>query len=478
MRFKDMKLHFLLIIFLFISFSTYVYSSRAALNNQARNTTSDQDFSFEEDPEGPAVKRLQPPYLQLPIFLHSRIPLVDKEQFSPKVGLGFEQVPEELKKLFFPRAPLTERASSRRRGRAQGVHVVCQLTKMIVKVNKHILGVGGVQYELKLGTCDISKTTKNHHVFIYDMDQCASERKLINNRVTYSNILHYSPVMDQGPIRRSVPFSIPVECHFNRYHYSYKIGYIPQVRHQHHFKPLRAVDSVVLTPRDEQWRRLSPTQEYTIGHPMYFQADGPHLAEDERLFVDSCYVTVSRSHLSMPRFTVIENNGCMTESKSTRWSRFIQSGQRNVVRFSLDAFLFHGMLGKHLYMHCEISIGSLIPTATAKSCTYNQNTKQWEELHSSNNVCFCCDSTCQSYDLSVSSKVFTSDPWIMESDLGFVEEEETTLFTPDEVGTGYVQVLTSAETDSQHFVPVSTVVEKKDKFVEPRRIFEEVFGLD
>lgn len=178
MRFKDMKLHFLLIIFLFISFSTYVYSSRAALNNQARNTTSDQDFSFEEDPEGPAVKRLQPPYLQLPIFLHSRIPLVDKEQFSPKVGLGFEQVPEELKKLFFPRAPLTERASSRRRGRAQGVHVVCQLTKMIVKVNKHILGVGGVQYELKLGTCDISKTTKNHHVFIYDMDQCASERKV------------------------------------------------------------------------------------------------------------------------------------------------------------------------------------------------------------------------------------------------------------------------------------------------------------
>lgn len=66
----------------------------------------------------------------------------------------------------------------------------------------------------------------------------------------------------------------------------------------------------------------------------------------------------------------------------------------------------------------------------------------------------------------------------MESDLGFVEEEETTLFNPDEVGTGYVQVLTSAETDSQHFVPVSTVVEKKDKFVEPRRIFEEVFGLD
>ncbi len=37
---------------------------------------------------------------------------------------------------------------------------------------------------------------------------------------------------------------------FSRYHYSYKIGYIPQVRYQNYFKPLRTVDSVALTPRD------------------------------------------------------------------------------------------------------------------------------------------------------------------------------------------------------------------------------------
>ncbi len=37
---------------------------------------------------------------------------------------------------------------------------------------------------------------------------------------------------------------------FSRYHYSYKIGYIPEVRYQNYFKPLRTVDSVVLTPRD------------------------------------------------------------------------------------------------------------------------------------------------------------------------------------------------------------------------------------
>ncbi|KAK7158128.1 hypothetical protein R3I93_009355 [Phoxinus phoxinus] len=395
-------------------------------------------------------------------------------------GSGREQLPEETKEVLVPRARV--RSSSRRRGRSRQVKVVCQMKKMIVKVNKQIVGLDGLGSELKLGTCDISKTTKHYHVFIYDMDQCASKRQLINKRVTYSNILRFSPGVDLWPIRRAMPFSLPVECHFNRYHYSYKIGYIPQVRLQNHFKPLRTVDSIVLTPRDELWRRLSPTEEYTLGHPMYFQADGPPLNEDKRLFVDSCYVTISSSRLSRPRFTVIENHGCMIDSMSSRWSRFIHSGQRNVVRFSLDAFLFHGMLGKHLYMHCEISVRSLDPTASAKSCTYNQSTKRWEELYSSNAVCLCCDSTCLSSDLSASSKVITSEPWIMESDLNIVEEEETTSFLPEEVGTGFVHVITTpaAEIGPRNFVPDSAVVEEveeDDKFEETRRTFEEVFGL-
>ncbi|XP_050987749.1 zona pellucida sperm-binding protein 3d.2 isoform X2 [Labeo rohita] len=436
-------------------------------------------MKFGEDFDGSAVKSLGSPYLQLPVFQHSRIPLLDKKQFSPMLGSGREQLPEETKRVLIPRTTVTLPAGSRRRGRSHGVNVVCQMKKMIVKVHKHILGTDGVQSELKLGTCDISKTTKHYHVFVYDMDQCGSQRKLINNRVTYSNLLHYSPVTDLGPIRRAMPFTLPVECHFNRYHYSYKIGYIPQVLYQSHFKPLRTVDSVVLTPRDELWRRLLPTEEYTIGHPMYFQADGPPLAENERLFVDSCYVTISSSHLSMPRFTVIENHGCMIDSKSSRWSKFIQSGRRNVVRFSLDAFLFQGMLGEHLYMHCEISVGSLNPTASAKSCTYNQSTKRWEELFGSNAVCLCCDSTCVSSDLTVSSKVITSEPWIMESDLEIVEEEQTTPFVTEEVGTGFVEVITTptAEIGPRHFVPDPAVVEEVNKFVEPRRIFEEVFGL-
>ncbi len=80
---------------------------------------------------------------------------------------------------------------------------------------------------------------------------------------------------------------------------------------------------------------------------------------------------------------------------------------------------------QHLYMHCEISIGSFKATPSAKSCTYNQSIKRyvefwlywecyfqnwtsinldhffrWEELYGSNDACLCCDTTCLSSDLS------------------------------------------------------------------------------
>ncbi|MEQ2177191.1 hypothetical protein GOODEAATRI_001211 [Goodea atripinnis] len=40
---------------------------------------------------------------------------------------------------------------------------------------------------------------------------------MINNRMVYFNMLHYDPPKPTGPIRRTVPFSVPVACYFNRF---------------------------------------------------------------------------------------------------------------------------------------------------------------------------------------------------------------------------------------------------------------------
>lgn len=169
MQFIDMKLYFRVIFTLLVFSSTYVYALRSKHASSALD-----DF------DGSTVKRLGSPYLQLPVFQHSRIPLLDKKQFSPMHGSGREQLPEETKKVLVPCTAVTLPEASRRRGRSHGVNVSCQMKKIIVKVHKHILGIDGLHSELKLGTCDISKTTKHYHVFIYDMDKCGSKRKVLS----------------------------------------------------------------------------------------------------------------------------------------------------------------------------------------------------------------------------------------------------------------------------------------------------------
>ncbi len=89
MQFRDMKLYFPVIFTLLVFSSTYVYALL--------------DVTFGEDFDGSAVKSLGSPYLQLPVFQHSRIPLLDKKQFSPMHGSGREQLPEETKQVLIPR---------------------------------------------------------------------------------------------------------------------------------------------------------------------------------------------------------------------------------------------------------------------------------------------------------------------------------------------------------------------------------------
>ncbi|XP_029499043.1 zona pellucida sperm-binding protein 3d.2 isoform X2 [Oncorhynchus nerka] len=280
-----------------------------------------------------------PSYLELPVFQHSRVPLVDKEHFSPVRGTGHEQLPDKVRKILVPVYP-TQKPSGPK-SQAREVITLCNINKMFVQVKKNILGTGSSLSQLTLGTCQANKSTKVSLIFEYDLGLCGSKRSLVNNRVAYSNTLRYEPPKLQGPIRRAAPFTLRVVCHFNRYHYSYKIGYMLNVVHKVS-KPMKNRTRSMLTARNAQWERLAPSDGYSMGKPMYFQVEVPSMSKDGRLYVHSCNVTIKQSHSSTPQFTVIDNFGCMVESKNNSGSRFIPY-KRNVVRFTMDAFLFQGM---------------------------------------------------------------------------------------------------------------------------------------
>ncbi|XP_066578467.1 zona pellucida sperm-binding protein 3-like [Amia ocellicauda] len=164
------------------------------------------------------------------------------------------------------------------------------------------------------------------------------------------------------------------------------------------FRELKNRHGYILVTTNEQWLRLSPKNIYYLGQPMYFQATGYFATEGQRLFIQSCYATASPDRHSKPRFTVIDNFGCLVDSKADGCqSRFVPYTRKDVLRFTIDAFLFQKTLSEHgmteLYMHCTMTVAEHV-TPGAKSCTYNRKAKRWEELYGNHAVCVCCDSWC------------------------------------------------------------------------------------
>ncbi|XP_039506654.1 uncharacterized protein LOC120462190 [Pimephales promelas] len=239
---------------------------------------------------------------------------------------------------------------------------------------------------------------------------------MMNGQIMYSNTLRYTPE-PQGTVIRAVPLTLNIQCLYNRFHYSYKIGFQPVLREHKFHKIFERRAKFSISVCNERWERLEENVSFMLGEPMYFEVSAAHVSKDEMIFVDSCYATASRDPKSIPQHNVICNYGCMEDSRRQgSLSRFFQR-QSNIIRFSVDAFLLPQVTGTHFYLHCTISVHDAT-SASAKSCTYNHAERGWDELYTDASVCACCDSVCEieatsSLPRSTQSLV-TSLPWVMD----------------------------------------------------------------
>ncbi|MEQ2267967.1 hypothetical protein XENORESO_013105 [Xenotaenia resolanae] len=455
--------------------------------HQAFQTVQSSNRTLHLLPRGQTAILLQHRYLSLPMYLDSDLPLVRKDLFSPARGSGQETLPQPVRELLLPVWPY---ASGPPSVSGATVKTSCERNKMQLQVESSVLGSGEPGSHLKLGTCRVSRSTEDHLYFEYDLRMCGTKRTMINNRMVYFNLLHYDPPKPTGPIRRTVPFSVPVACYFNRFVYAYKVGYTPKVQVRKVLKKMKNAAKFVLTPRNAQWDKLSRSDHFILGEPMYFVAEAEALSTAERLYIHTCYVTPEESHTSAPQFPVITNFGCMVESKNSR-SGFIRH-KNNAVRFSVDAFVFKGVVGQQLYMHCSMFVGSSAPTPTAKSCNYDTKARRWVELFGSNSMCDCCDSSCSS-DESTEAEVISSTSWTIDPEDKFTapnKERKTAGTTRAETTAGTTEVkprpekvvgvhMGDVEEEGEgRWVKGSSLVEGEEKLSEPQAIFEDIFDFD
>ncbi|XP_043116204.1 zona pellucida glycoprotein 3d tandem duplicate 1 [Puntigrus tetrazona] len=354
------------------------------------------------------------PYHVFPMFRHVPSPLAGMELFRPVPGK--RPLPSLLTSLLIPQTKPQHILASPVRN-ARGVEVWCGYSKVSVRVNKSLLGFRSSPPSFRLGTCPVSRSDEIFLYFHYDLSDCDSSLTMMKGQIIYSNMLHYTPAEPPGTVIRAVPLTLNIQCLYNRFHYSYKMGFLPVVREHVLHKIFERRAKFSLDVCNERWERLEGNGSFVLGEPMYFEASAAYLSENERIFVDSCYVTASTDPKSVPQHHVIYNYGCMGDSRRQgSLSRFLQR-HSNIIRFSVDAFLFPQVTGTHFYLHCTVSVHSASTSATAKSCTYNNVERRWDELYTNASVCACCDFTCEIESFPFWPRVaqsIISKPWILD----------------------------------------------------------------
>ncbi|MEQ2281714.1 hypothetical protein AMECASPLE_033297 [Ameca splendens] len=318
-------------------------------------------------PEGmvPATNSVpSPTFYRLPVFLHASTPLVPQELFRP---IRYRKpLPAELTGLLIP--PLRQHESIPDKV-AHAVEAWCGTENVSVRVDRILLRAWNVPTLFRIGSCSPSAVTSRYLYFQYGMLECGGRVQVIGGQLVYSYLLKYTPP-SQGSVIRVSPIKRLIHCYYNRFHYSYKIGFRPQVQQTTFLKSVKSKLTFSLIVCNAQWEPLSQGHTFFLGDQVYFMAQAGTLLAGERLYVDSCQATSSEDPSSLPKVDIITNYGCMTDGKrESSNSRFL-SGGGSVVKFSVDAFLFSGV-SQVQYLHCTLSVG-LSTSNIAKACNFNK----------------------------------------------------------------------------------------------------------
>ncbi|XP_026025864.1 zona pellucida sperm-binding protein 3 [Astatotilapia calliptera] len=408
--------------FQFIDKAEYgVFGQDPELDQEKMETVADED---ETEDSAPQLKRSAshgdlstPEAMKLPKYLNVPASYDQKQLFKPERGV--RPLPEWARKILLASAPAAPVTGGAEMGRDNVVEILCHVDKMYVRIRKRVFKSRDAYKYLKLGTCPVNQENEHYYYFLYSfVTGCGFKKESHADYLSISNVLRFRQTT---PVLREMPFEIPLQCRFPRFFHSYKVGFHPKLRGGTVFRALKQKRMFSLTLVDASGNNVTGTKIYTLGQSMYFEASVLYTtasSRNKRLYINKCFMTPSSNPDSNPKYTVVDNNGCMIDGKVMLQSKFLTGSSKMVQRLTVGAVIFKDsasmISSQEQYLHCEIFMGSPTPTRNLKACNYDPVTGSWKELYGYDTVCACCESTCSPPQQRASRKIISSHSWMVD----------------------------------------------------------------
>ncbi|KAL1274417.1 hypothetical protein QQF64_027231 [Cirrhinus molitorella] len=304
--------------------------------------------------------------------------------------------------------------------RVKTVAVICHENYMeiVIKADLFDVGLPVDASELRLGadsqvipSCKVTAFSTNEYIITAELTDCGTQHWITDDSLIYTNLLIFTPQTSPDGVVRLEQAVVPIECYYSRKFdvtsNPIRPTWIPYGSTQSALEELQ----FSLKLMTSGWHSERASSVYFLGDIINIEASvdlGHHV--NLRIYFESCIATVAPDINSVPRYTFIENHGCLMDGQTTgSKSRFLPRVQNDKLQLQLDAFKFHQETRPEMYITCTLQAYPVMDVVNPfhKACSFINGS--WKAADEGDWACYSCQAT-KDYAPSFRSTLQQSEP--------------------------------------------------------------------